>query len=167
MSGQADVCAVGVDFGTLSGRALVVRLSDGALLGGAVHEYEHGVMDKVLTATGEHLPPEWALQDPADYIEVVKTAVPEAVRSAGIKPAAVVGIATDFTASTPMPVTADGTPLCRLAAYTGRPHAYVKLWKHHAAQSQADRINALARERRESWLSRYGGFISSRREVLA
>jgi L-ribulokinase len=161
MSGQADVCAVGVDFGTLSGRALVVRLSDGALLGGAVHEYEHGVMDKTLTATGERLPPEWALQDPADYIEVLKTAVPEAVRSAGIKPGAVVGIATDFTASTPMPVTADGTPLCRLAAYTGRPHAYVKLWKHHAAQSQADRINALARERRESWLSRYGGFISS------
>ena len=161
MSGQADVCAVGVDFGTLSGRALVVRLSDGALLGGAVHEYEHGVMDKTLTATGERLPPEWALQDPADYIEVLKTAVPEAVRSAGIKPGAVVGIATDFTASTPLPVTADGTPLCRLAAYTGRPHAYVKLWKHHAAQSQADRINVLARERRESWLPRYGGFISS------
>ncbi|HUC25513.1 MAG TPA: ribulokinase [Streptosporangiaceae bacterium] len=161
MSEPADAFTVGVDYGTLSGRALVVRVSDGAVLGSAVHEYEHGVMDETLAATGGRLPPEWALQDPADYIEVLKTAVPEAVRSAGIDPGTVVGIATDFTASTPMPVTADGTPLCRLSAYTGRPHAYVKLWKHHAAQGQADRINALARERGESWLPRYGGFISS------
>jgi L-ribulokinase len=156
-----DACTVGVDFGTLSGRALLVRVSDGAVLGSAVHEYEHGVMDVALAATGERLPPEWALQDPADYIEVLRTAVPEAVRSAGINPQAVVGIATDFTASTPLPVTADGTPLCRLPAYAGRPHAYVKLWKHHAAQGQADRINALAAERGEPWLPRYGGFISS------
>ncbi len=161
MPEQADPCTVGVDFGTLSGRAVVVRVSDGAELGSAVHEYEHGVMDETLAATGERLPPEWALQDAADYVEVLKTAVPEAVQSAGIDPRAVVGIATDFTASTPMPVTADGTPLCQLRAYAGRPHAYVKLWKHHAAQDQADRINALARERGEAWLPRYGGLISS------
>jgi L-ribulokinase len=158
---ELDACTVGVDFGTLSGRAVVVRVSDGAVLGGAVHEYEHGVMDETLAATGERLPPEWALQDPSDYIEVLKKAVPDAVRSAGINPEAVIGIATDFTASTPLPVTADGTPLCRIPAYAGRPHAYVKLWKHHAAQGQADRVNELARLRGEKWLPRYGGLISS------
>jgi len=161
MSERADLCTVGVDFGTLSGRAVVVRVSDGAELGSAVHEYVYGVMDEALAATGERLPPEWALQDPGDYVEVLRTAVPEAVQSARVDPRAVIGIATDFTASTPMPVTADGTPLCWLPAYTGRPHAYVKLWKHHAAQDQADRINAVARERGEAWLPRYGGFISS------
>jgi L-ribulokinase len=152
---------IGVDFGTLSGRAVVVRVSDGAELGTAVHEYEHAVMDEVLASTGQRLPPEWALQVPADYVAVLKNAVPGALAAAGIDPSTVIGIGTDFTASTPLPVLADGTPLCELPEYAGRPHAYVKLWKHHAAQGQADRINELARDRAESWLPRYGGFISS------
>ncbi len=159
--GPDDRFVIGVDFGTLSGRALVVRVSDGAEIATATHEYPHAVMDTVLAASGQTLPPEWALQDAADYVDVLKTAVPEAIKSAGIDPARVVGIGTDFTASTPLPVLADGTPLSALAEYADRPHAYVKLWKHHAAQGQADRINRLAAEREESWLPRYGGFISS------
>ena len=84
-------------------------------------------------------------------------AVPAAIAEAGVDPADVIGIATDFTASTPLPVLADGTPLCELPEFRDRPHAYVKLWKHHAAQPQADRINAVAAERGEPWLARYGG----------
>src|SRR5690606_239139 len=105
---DADTYVIGVDFGTLSGRALVVRVSDGQELGSAVHEYTHGVMDRVLGASGAPLPPEWALQVPQDYRDVLSSAVPSAVKAAGIDPAAVIGIATDFTASTPMPVMADG-----------------------------------------------------------
>ena len=152
---------IGVDFGTLSGRALVARVSDGAELGSAVHEYSHGVMDAKLAATGEPLPPDWALQDPEDYRDVLREAVPAAVAEAGIDPATVIGIATDFTACTVMPTTANGTPLCQLPGMAGRPHSYPKLWKHHAAQPQADRINALAHERGEPWIARYGGKISS------
>ena len=152
---------IGVDYGTLSGRAVVVRVSDGAELGSAVLDYPHSVMDATLASTGETLPPDWALQVPADYVEVLRTAVPAAVAEAGIDPADVIGIGTDFTACTVLPVLADGTPLSELAEFADRPHAYVKLWKHHAAQPQADRINTLAAERRESWLPRYGGLISS------
>jgi L-ribulokinase len=83
------------------------------------------------------------------------------VAASGIDPADVIGIGTDFTASSPLPVRADGTPLSMLTEYAGRPHAYVKLWKHHAAQPHADRINATARERGEPWLARYGGRISA------
>ncbi|SCL28518.1 L-ribulokinase [Micromonospora pallida] len=155
-----DRYVVGVDFGTLSGRALVVRVSDGAELGSAVYEYPHAVVTDALPA-GVALPPEWALQVPQDYREVLRVAVPQAVRAAAVDPAAVVGIATDFTACTVLPTTADGTPLCELPAYADRPHAYVKLWRHHAAQGQADRINELARRRGEAWLPRYGGLISS------
>jgi L-ribulokinase len=157
----AGACVIGVDFGTLSGRALVVRVQDGAELGTAVHEYRHGVMDEALAATGEPLPPDWALQDPEDYRDVLREAVPAAIAQAGIDPAQVIGIGTDFTACTVLPVLADGTPLCQLPGLAGRPHAYVKLWKHHAAQPQADRINALAQERGEPWLARYGGKISA------
>ena len=92
---------------------------------------------------------------------MLRTAVPAALAAAGVDPADVIGIGTDFTACTVLPTTADGTPLCELPEFADRPHAYVKLWKHHAAQPQADRINALADERGEPWLPRYGGLISS------
>ncbi|MFF0944815.1 ribulokinase [Kocuria sp. CPCC 205300] len=160
-SSDTPTYVVGVDYGTLSGRAVVVRVHDGAELGSAVHEYRHGVMDTELAATGAPLPPEWALQVPADYVEVLRQAVPAAVRAAGVDPASVVGIGTDFTACTMVPVLADGTPLNELPGLEDRPHAYVKLWKHHAAQAQADRINDLAARRGEGWLPRYGGLISS------
>ena len=118
---------VGVDFGTLSGRAVVVRADDGEELGEAEHVYAHGVMSSELAATGAPLPPNWALQDPDDYVEVLRQAVPAAVAAAGIDPASVVGIATDFTACTVLPVRADGTPLCRLDAWREHPHAWVCL----------------------------------------
>ncbi|WP_043675700.1 ribulokinase [Clavibacter michiganensis] len=152
---------IGVDYGTLSGRAVVVRVSDGVELGSGVLDYPHAVMDDTLAATGAQLPPEWALQVPSDYVDVLKQAVPAAIREAGIDPARVIGIGTDFTACTMVPTLADGTPLNEVEGYADRPHAYVKLWKHHAAQSHADRINALAEERGEKWLARYGGLISS------
>jgi L-ribulokinase len=151
---------VGVDFGTLSARAVVVDARDGAEVGSAVHDYRHGVMDRTLAATGAELPPLWALQDPDDYLEALGAAVPEAVRNAGVSADEVVGIGTDFTASSPLPVLADGTPLCKVPGFEDRPHAYVKLWKHHA-QHQADRVNAVAEQRGEPWLARYGGRISS------
>ncbi|WP_028471895.1 ribulokinase [Nocardioides alkalitolerans] len=152
---------VGVDFGTLSGRALVVRVSDGAELGTATFDYPHAVVEDRLPGGGRALPPEWALQVPEDYRGVLRHAVPAAVAAAGVDPADVVGIATDFTACTMVPTLADGTPLCEVPGLEDRPHAYVKLWRHHAAQPQADRINRLAEERAEAWLPRYGGLISS------
>jgi L-ribulokinase len=156
-----DRYVVGIDFGTLSGRALVVRVRDGAEVGTAVHAYPHGVIDEVLPVTGQRLPADWALQDPDDYRQVLRHAVPAALADADVPAGSVVGIGIDFTACTILPALRDGTPLCELPELRDRPHAYVKLWKHHAAQSHADRINAAAHERREPWIGRYGGRISS------
>jgi L-ribulokinase len=152
---------VGVDFGTLSGRAVVARAADGELLGEGEFVYPHAVMSERLDATGEPLPPNWALQDPDDYVEVLANAVPAALADAGIDPASVVAIGTDFTACTVLPVRADGAPLSSIAQWRSHPHAWVKLWRHHAAQPYADRINELAAARGEPWLGRYGGRISS------
>lgn len=154
-------CTIGIDFGTLSGRAVVVDTRTGEELGSAVCDYPHGVMDRVLCETGQALPPDFALQDPDDYLEVLRRAVPQAVEAAGISPGDVVGIGIDFTACTVLPVKRDGTPLCFLEEYRGRPHAYVKLWKHHAAQRQADELNRIAAQTGQPWLWRYGGKISS------
>ncbi|GAA4534266.1 ribulokinase [Nonomuraea ferruginea] len=156
---NANKFVVGVDFGTLSGRAVVVRVSDGAELGSAVHEYAHGVIERELPGSGVRLGPDWALQSPQDWIDVLRVAVPGALAAAGVQADDVIGIGTDFTACTVLPATADGTPLCFHTPE--RPHAWPKLWKHHAAQAHADRINELAARRGESWLPRYGGKISS------
>ncbi len=161
MPQQGETYVIGVDFGTLSGRAVVVRVADGAEVGTAAHEYRYAVLDRVLPDGRTTLWPDWALQVPEDYLDVLRHAVPAAVRAAGIDPAQVVGIGTDFTACTVLPVLEDGTPLCDVPEFASSPHAYVKLWKHHAAQPQADRINGLAHERGEPWIRRYGGLISS------
>lgn len=153
--------AIGVDYGTLSGRALLVRVSDGCEIASSVHEYSHAVIEDALPINGKKLPPDWALQVPSDYVDVLKITVPEVLKASGIDPADVIGIATDFTACTVLPVTETGTPLCELPEFQDNPHAYVKLWKHHSAQPHADRINELAHARKETWISRYGGKISS------
>lgn len=158
---MSEQYVIGIDFGTLSGRALVVRAADGEELGSAVHEYRHGVIEQALPAGGGRLGTDWALQDPEDYLDVLRHAVPDAVEAAGVAARDVVGVGIDFTACTVLPTLRDGTPLCRLQELAERPHAYVKLWKHHAAQPQADRITALAHQRREPWIARYGGLISS------
>lgn len=165
MLGRADptapVYTIGIDFGSESGRALLVRLADGAEIATAVHAYGDGVIDERLPGGGPALPPDWALQNPDDYVEVVKRTVPEVLRRGGVDPAEVIGVGIDFTACTMLPTLRDGTPLCRLPEFRGAPHAWVKLWKHHAAQPHADRINETARRRGETWLPRYGGKISS------
>lgn len=152
---------IGVDFGTESGRALLVRVEDGREIASYVHPYHDGVIDDTLPTSGARLPPDFALQNPLDYIEVFKTAIPAVLRQSGVDPADVIGIGIDFTACTMLPTLADGTPLCTLPEWRDNPHAWVKLWKHHAAQPEADRINETARRMGEPWLDRYGGKISS------
>ena len=156
-----DKYVIGVDYGTLSGRALLVRVSDGAEIATSLYEYPHAVLEETLPTSGAKLPPDWALQVPADYVDVLKKTVPAVLKESGINPAQVIGITTDFTACTVLPVKSDGTPLSELKEFANNPHAYVKLWKHHSAQSHADRINELAHARGEKWISRYGGKISS------
>jgi L-ribulokinase len=154
---------IGVDFGTESGRATLVDVADGRELATHVYPYSHGVIDEALPLDDRtvRLEPDWALQDPEDYLRVFQVTIPAVVKAAGINAADVIGIGVDFTACTMLPTKADGTPLCTLPAFRANPHAWVKLWKHHAAQPEADRINAVARERNEGWLDRYGGKISS------
>jgi len=152
---------IGIDFGTLSGRALLVDVRDGTEVATAVFDYPNGVIDHTLPGSDKPLPPEWALQDPLDYLETIKQTVPAVLAESGVSPDEVVGVAIDFTACTMMPAKADGTPLRALDEWAGNPHAWVKLWKHHASQPQADQINETARQMGESWLNRYGGKISS------
>ncbi len=153
--------AIGVDFGSESGRAVLVDVSNGAEVATSVHPYANGVIDERLPGTDIRLEPDWALQDPNDYIEVFKRTIPAVLQQSGVDPADVIGIGIDFTACTMLPTLKDGTPLCFLPQYRNRPHSWIKLWKHHAAQPEANKLNAIAREQGFDFLDRYGGKISS------
>jgi L-ribulokinase len=155
--------AIGVDFGTESGRAVLIDVADGRQLATAVYPYRNGVIDHTLPVSGAPvaLEPDWALQDPEDYIRTFQATVPDVLRRSGVAPRDVIGLGIDFTACTMLPTKADGTPLCVLPEWRAEPHAWVKLWKHHAGQPEADRINQVAAETAQPWLDRYGGKISS------
>ena len=151
---------IGLDFGTLSARAVVADVRNGQIISSAVYAYPHGVMADALP-DGTPLPPDWALQHPGDYLEALWHIVPEALAQSGVVREDVIGIGVDFTSCTVFPVDASGTPLCLLPAWAGTSHAYPKLWKHHAAQPYADAITRIALERKEDWLAYYGGKVSS------
>lgn len=151
---------IGLDYGTLSVRALLLEMGTGREVSTSVFEYPHGVMDETLL-DGTKLGVDWALQHPQDYVDGLITTVRSVLEYTGIAPGDVIGIGVDFTACTVLPIRLDGTPLCFLEAYQGNPHAYAKLWKHHAAGKQAERMTQVALERNELFIKRMGGGISS------
>jgi L-ribulokinase len=153
--------AIGVDFGTESGRALLLDAGTGEELSVGVVPYPHGVLDRELPDGGGRVGADWALQDPDDWVTVLEEAIAYVVADAGIDPSTVAGLGIDFTSCTVLPVDAQGIPLCKYPHWRARPHAWPKLWKHHSAQPVADRLTEVALERGEGFISRYGGRISS------
>ena len=151
---------IGIDYGTLSGRCVLVDVQTGQEVAECVSEYAHKVMDSHLP-DGTPLGIDWALQHPEDYLDVLRVTIRGVIEKAGINASQIVGVGVDFTSCTILPIKMDGTPLCFMDKYASNPNAYVKLWKHHAAQVEADELNRIAKDRGESFLSRYGGKISS------
>lgn len=144
---------IGLDYGTLSLRGLLLDVQTGQEVACSECPYRHGVM--------EHgLPDGWALQHPADYLECLESVIPDLLNRADAAPECVMGIGVDFTSSTILPTRSDGTPLCMLPEFEQEPHAYAKLWKHHGAEREAEEINRIAAERNEPWLPLYGGKVS-------
>lgn len=151
---------IGIDYGTLSARAVLVDCLTGKEIAERTENYSHAVMDFELPS-GKKLPKDYALQHPTDYLDCLKICIQGVLNSSGISAQEIGGLGIDFTACTVLPVDDKFIPLCTKKEYENEPHAYVKLWKHHSAQPYADEINALANERGESWIKRYGGKISS------
>jgi L-ribulokinase len=152
---------IGVDYGTQSGRALLVEVATGKEVASAVKAYTHGVMDEYLPDGKTKLAHDWALQHPQDYLEVLSETIPAVLKEANVKAEDVIGLGIDFTACTILPTNKEGKPLCFFDEFKGNPHTYVKLWKHHAAQDEANKLNKIGEERGEEFLKRYGGKISS------
>lgn len=152
---------IGIDFGSLTARTLLVDVTNGEVIATSSMDYPHAVIDQVLPDKITRLEPDWALQYPQDYLDCASITVTNVLKEANVKPEDIIGVGTDFTECTMLPTLADGTPICMLDEFKSNPHAYVKLWKHHAAQDEANRLNEIASQRGEEFLAYYGGKISS------
>jgi len=153
--------ALGLDFGTLDARAVLVNIKTGEEVATSAYSYPDGVIDEVLPDGKTKLGPDWALQNPADYLTALQYIIPEVLKKSGIAPQQVIGIGLDFTSCTILPIDKQGTPLCMKDKWKSNPHSWVKLWKHHAAEPYANRLREIALERKERFIHRYGGKISS------
>jgi L-ribulokinase len=151
--------AAGLDFGTESVRAVLADVRDGRIVGIASHTYARGVISERLPEGDQPLPPDYALQHPQDWLDSAGRACRAAIAKSGIDPQQVIGVGVDFTSCTMLPALADGTPLCLVPRFAATPPAWPKLWKHHGAKDETDRINEVATARKEPWLDRYGGSV--------
>lgn len=153
--------ALGLDFGTLDGRAVLVDVKTGEELATAVYFYPDGVIDEVLPDSKTKLGPDWALQNPADYLAALEYVIPDVLKKSGVTSEEIIGIGVDFTSCTILPIDKEGTPLCMKDKWKSNPHSWVKLWKHHAAEPYANRLKDIALKRQEKFIHRYGDKISS------
>ena len=150
---------LGIDYGTLSARAVLMNCSDGSVAAAASMNYPHAVMDKILP-DGTRLEANWALQDAEDYILALENTVTRVMEESAVPKEDVIGLSIDFTSCTVVAADEMKRPLSSLDRFRGRPHAYTKLWKHHGAQEQADEINALLSRRGVIDEARFGGAVS-------
>ena len=152
---------IGLDFGTQSARGVLVSCTDGQIISASEMAYPHGVIDRILPSSGQELPKDWALQDPQDYLIALEIIVKKLLDESRVASQDIIGIAIDFTSCTLLAVDAHAVPLCQLEKFRDRPHAYAKLWKHHGAQAQADRVNEYLDSLSDMDRTVFGGKVSS------
>jgi L-ribulokinase len=153
--------SIGVDFGTNSCRAIVVSCADGTIVGTGVSEYHSGDHGVLTHPSDPHL----ARQNPADYIGSLGQAMSAALAQAAATPDfsrdRVIGIGTDTTGSTPLPIDAKARPLAIDPAWEGHLAAQAWLWKDHTAAEEARAITTLAQMHAPQYLAPIGGTYSS------
>lgn len=155
-----DKYVIGLDYGTLSARAVLVSADSGEVIEESIYPYPHGILSALPESAGE-LPADYALQEIDDYVDAMYHTICSVVQKSGRRAEDIIGIGIDATSSTFLPLSENGEPLCKTEKFRANPHAQLKLWKHHGAQGQADRITELAGKRNEKFLMRCGGRVNA------
>lgn len=153
--------AIGLDFGTNSVRALVVRCSDGMELGSSVSHYPSGTQGVFLDPKDHQL----ARQNPKDYLVGLEKGVRSALRQAaqvrGFTAEQVVGIGVATTGSSPIPVDKKNQPLAMSAKWKKNLNAHCWLWKDHTSWMEAAQITKKAAQYRPHFIAKCGNTYSS------
>jgi len=158
---MAKAYVLGLDFGTNSARALIVDPRTGAEVATAVAAYPSGEAGIIL----DRKDPNVARQNPADWLTAAAKCTRAALRAAakvkGFSPRQIIGIGIDATASTPLPVDAQGVPLAQHKKFARDLNALAWLWKDHTAFAEAQEITEAARREHPEYLAKCGGTYSS------
>lgn len=136
---------IGIDYGTLSARAILVDAQTGETLCSQQISYPHGVMPGDLASAQDY---------DSVLLELLRA------MSSSLWGSSVEGICVDATSLTLVPLGKDGRPLALNTDFADEPHAQIKLWKYHQAQKQADEALALAQAMGEPFLRRTGNTVS-------
>ena len=151
---------IGLDYGTNSARAVVVRLSDGAELATEIATYAHGEEGILL----DRRDPNVARQHPSDYLDAARRTIRTVVQRAtemGISADRIIALGVDTTGSTPLPIKGDLTPLAATDEFGDNMTAMAWLWKDHSSTAEAEAITTSARKERPHYLAKTGGVYSS------
>ncbi|MCM1123306.1 MAG: ribulokinase [Eubacterium sp.] len=157
---ETNKYVIGLDYGTLSARAVMAEVHNGEVIAESIYPYPHGIL-RTAPGTETELPADFAIQEIDDYVDAMYHTIRTVVEESGCKTENVIGIGIDATSSTFLPLTSDNIPLGKTERFATNPHAQLKLWKHHGAQEEADRITALAKERKEKFMTRCGGKVNA------
>ena len=151
---------LGVDFGSLSARAVICRVEGGEVIAQCESAYPHAVMTDCLP-DGTPLPMGYQLQHPADYLLALEECVRGALQASHLPPEAIIAMALDFTGCTILPVGRDLQPLCFQERFKSHPLAYVNMWKQRNAIREKEEIEALIRARQPDILAHFGGHAAA------
>lgn len=152
---------LGLDYGTNSARALIVRCADGKEFGSCVVEYPSGHQGILLDARDHNV----ARQSPLDYLHCLEAATKGALKAAskkrGFKADKLIGIGVDTTGSSPIPVDAKNRPLAAQKRFAKNLNAQCWLWKDHTSWREADKITSLAAKHNPEYIAKCGNIYSS------
>ncbi|MBX5319428.1 ribulokinase [Staphylococcus caprae] len=151
--------SIGIDYGTASGRVILVDTSNGEMISSYEETYEHGTIAETLN--GEAIPRNYFLQNADDYLHVLENGVKHVLEESKVNKNDVLGIGVDFTSCTIVFLDENFEPLHRQDSLKNNPHAYVKLWKHHGAQDEATQMIEASEKTSNQWLDYYGSSVNS------
>src|SRR5690625_217947 len=152
--------SIGIDYGSESGRVVIVNKQNGNIIGTHVVQYKDGVITDKLVNSKQKLPKSYALQNPNDYLRVLEEGIPSVLKKTKTSPSDIIGIGVAFTSSTVIPTDFKLRPLCFFNKYKDNPHSWVKLWKHLGAKEEAEIIQDVAIENFPNFLKSYGNHVS-------
>lgn len=151
--------SIGIDYGTLSVRCVLVDINDGKVKDQCEYVYPHGVISDSLP-DGTQLPKGFALANPADYLEGLYYVINTITNKLDLNNEEIVGIGLDCTSSSVIAVDKDLTPIMFTEKFSNHPHAYIKLWKHHGAAIWGKKIEEYAFNNNCDFLNYYGGQVN-------
>lgn len=136
----SDSLVIGLDFGTDSGRAMLIDATTGKELASSVKEYTRWKQEQYCDAVRYQF-----RHHPSDYLESMKYVLNDILDRCPGSRSKVKAISVASTGSTPVAVDREGTPLALKPEFSDYPNAMFVLWKDHTGQKECDHINEFSK----------------------